>query len=83
MTSKLKLDLAGLRVVSFPVAGAAGGRGTVRGAADAFGAALPGAGGGDSGCTDPCMSYQSQCPILSCGSGCDPETQPVGPETGI
>lgn len=82
MTSKLKLDLAELRVESFRVAGAADARGTVRGAADALGAALPGA-GGDSGCTDPCMSYQSQCPILSCGSGCDPETQPAGPGTGI
>ena len=60
--AKLKLDLDALRVDSFGTTAAAG-RGTVAGASDP----LP----QDTGCTAPCMSGGSDCPITSCGSGCD------------
>jgi hypothetical protein len=63
----LKLDVEALAVESFHTAPAADGRGTVHGAQD-------------SECTDPCLSEESWCPILSCGSSCDPET--TVPEPG-
>lgn len=71
---KLKLNPEALRVETFRTASAPAGRGTVHGAR----AIVPGV-GGDSGCTEPCMSNESECPILSCGSDCDPQQ----PGTGI
>jgi len=73
----LKLDLDELAVESFHTAEAAQTRGTVHGAQDRYAAV-----GADTGCTAPCLSEESWCPILSCGSSCDPETtdpQPTGP----
>ena len=73
---KLKLDPEALRVETFRTASAPAGRGTVHGARAAL---VPDIGGGDSACTEPCISNQSECPILSCGSDCDPQQ----PGTGI
>lgn len=82
---KLTLDPETLRVESFLTAAASSARGTVRGAQQLGAitvADLP-AGGRDSECTGPCMSNQSECPIMSCGSSCDPETVAVTvPATG-
>ena len=66
---KLKLDPEALLVETFRTASAPAGRGTIHGARAVI--------GGDSGCTEPCMSNQSECPILSCGSDC-----PDQPQTG-
>jgi hypothetical protein len=83
---KLTLDPETLRVESFLTAAASPTRGTVRGEQQAgviTVAELPGGGGFGSECTDGCMSGQSECPILSCGSSCDPETIAVTvPVTG-
>lgn len=79
-TPKLKLEIEALAVESFHTAPAADGRGTVYGAQEGAFAAF----GADSECTDPCMSEESWCPILSCGSSCDPGTtvpEPGGPGT--
>jgi hypothetical protein len=76
---KLKLDLDALRVDSFGTTAAAAGRGTVLGENGAvpvvFGRSdpLP----QDTGCTAPCMSGDSECPIESCGSGCDTDAWAV------
>jgi len=69
---KLTLDPESLRVESFLTAASTAARGTVRGAQVGLATdpVLPG--GGDTGCTEPCMSNGSDCPILSCGSDCDP-----------
>ncbi|HET7233391.1 MAG TPA: hypothetical protein VFJ16_25490 [Longimicrobium sp.] len=72
---KLTLDPENLRVESFIAAERPAGRGTVHGARAELVPALPADG---SGCTDPCMSNQSECPIESCGSDCGP----AGPGTG-
>ncbi len=82
---KLTLDPETLQVESFLTAATSTARGTVRGAQQ-LGvitmADLP-VNGRDSECTGPCMSNQSECPILSCGSSCDPETVAVTvPVTG-
>ena len=37
-----------------------------------FGFGDPAPPANDTGCTDECMSGESLCPILSCGSDCDP-----------
>jgi len=74
---KLTLDPESLRVESFRTAAAPTVRGTVIAArAEIFPDEPVGYG---SGCTDECMSNQSQCPILSCGSSCDPQE----PGTGV
>ncbi|HEX8695538.1 MAG TPA: hypothetical protein VF746_24205 [Longimicrobium sp.] len=75
-TPKLKLEIEALAVESFPTAPAADGRGTVHGAQEGAFAGV----GADTGCTAPCLSEESWCPILSCGSSCDPET--TVPEPG-
>ncbi|HEU4456615.1 MAG TPA: pinensin family lanthipeptide [Longimicrobium sp.] len=68
---RLKLKLEALAVESFATVAGNGRRGTVRGAAhDAF------AGTGDTpvedtGCTAPCLSGESGCKIISCGSTCE------------
>lgn len=72
---KLTLNPESLRVESFLTAARPTGRGTVHGARAVVVPELP---GGDSGCTDPCMSNESQCPILSCGSDCDPDGVGIG-----
>jgi hypothetical protein len=74
----LKLDIDTLAVESFHTAAALERRGTVH-AAEQDGFVPVGA---DTGCTAPCLSEESWCPIMSCGSSCDPETtgpQPTGP----
>ena len=70
----LKLEIDALAVESFHTAAAADARGTVHAAQDGFVAF------GAEECTVP--SDDSWCPILSCGSSCDPETVPVptGPD---
>jgi hypothetical protein len=76
---KLTLDPETLRVESFLTAATSSARGTVRGAQQAgviTVAEMPGVRIGG-GCTDETMSGESMCPILSCGSSCDPETVPV------
>lgn len=83
---KLTLDPETLRVESFLTAATPTARGTVRGAQQ-LGvitvADFPVGGDRDSECTGPCMSNQSECPIMSCGSSCDPETVAVTvPATG-
>lgn len=65
----LKLEIDALAVESFPTAAAAGARGTVHGALYGF------VGGADTDCTVP--SDESNCPIMSCGSSCDPDTNPL------
>ena len=72
---KLTLDPESLRVESFRTAVRPAGRGTVHGARADVVPIIPGA---DTGCTEPCMSNESQCPILSCGSDCDPGQAGVG-----
>ena len=70
---KLTLDPESLCVESFLPSASAVGRGTVRGAQMGV-ATVPNLPiGVDTGCTAPCMSNQSECPILSCGSDCDPD----------
>lgn len=73
---KLTLDPEALRVESFQTAARPAGRGTVHGARAEIVPDVPV--GRDSGCTEPCMSNESQCPILSCGSDCEP-AQPGWP----
>jgi hypothetical protein len=51
---RLKLNPGALRVQSFQVV-------------DGDPIAVP---GGDTGCTEPCMSGDSMCYIVSCGSSC-------------
>ena len=72
----LKLDIDGLAVESFHTAAVTEARGTVRGA---LGGLVP-VGGGDTDCTVP--SDGSYCPIMSCGSSCDANTEPLptGPD---
>jgi hypothetical protein len=72
---KLTLDPDSLRVETFLTAARPAGRGTVHGAQPVVVPDLPRA---DSGCTDPCMSNESQCPILSCGSDCVPDGVGIG-----
>jgi hypothetical protein len=72
---KIVLDLDRLHVESFITDTRRGARGTVHAAGAAAGDAPA-----PSGCTDPCMSEDSWCPILSCGSDCVPDTQPA---TGV
>jgi hypothetical protein len=68
---KLTLDPESLRVESFRTASTPNLRGTVNAArADV----IPHPPAADTGCTEPCMSNASECPILSCGSDCDPQT---------
>ncbi|HEX6747064.1 MAG TPA: hypothetical protein VF092_07170 [Longimicrobium sp.] len=71
----LKLDVDALAVESFHTAAAAGARGTVRGAQDRFVV-------NDTGCTEPCLSEGSWCPIESCGSSCEPACDTTVPVTG-
>jgi hypothetical protein len=75
---KLTLDPETLRVESFLTAATSTARGTVRGAQQGVitVAEMPDARIGG-GCTDETMSGESLCPILSCGSSCDPETVAV------
>jgi hypothetical protein len=72
---KLTLEIDGLAVESFHTATATDARGTVRGALGGLMAA-----GDDTDCTVP--SDGSYCPIMSCGSSCDANTEPLptGPD---
>ncbi|HYH81077.1 MAG TPA: hypothetical protein VEX86_14845 [Longimicrobium sp.] len=70
---KLTLDPESLRVESFLTAASPAGRGTVRGAQIGVATVPELPIGVDTGCTAPCMSNQSECPIQSCGSDCDPD----------
>ena len=75
---KLTLDPEALRVETFRTATAPAGRGTIHAARAVIGGELlPAA--RDSECTEPCMSNQSECPIMSCGSDCNTDQ----PQTGI
>ncbi len=66
--SKLRLDLEALAVETFATTAAGGRHGTVRGAAHDGFADTPAE---DTGCTAPCMSGESMCWIVSCGSTCE------------
>ncbi|HEU4456616.1 MAG TPA: hypothetical protein VFR81_26350 [Longimicrobium sp.] len=72
--SKLKLDLEALAVETFATTPADGRRGTVHGAL-AGTADTPAE---DTGCTAPCMSGDSMCWIVSCGSTCEAGGRDVG-----
>ena len=72
----LKLEIDALEVESFHTVALVEDRGTVHGAQDGAFVGF----GDDTGCTDPCLSEESWCPIESCGSSCDPE--PAVPEPG-
>lgn len=72
---KLKLDPETLRVESFGTVPTGAGAGTVYGAQDRVFAGIGAA--QDTGCTQPCLSEESVCPILSCGSSCDPDGEIV------
>ena len=73
---KLTLDPESLCVESFGTAATPAHRGTVNAARAEIVPRIPVANG--TGCTDECMSNQSQCPILSCGSDCDPQQPATG-----
>jgi len=79
---KLTLDPETLRVESFLTAATSTARGTVRGAQQLGVITVADLPARDSECTGPCMSNQSECPILSCGSSCDPETVATVPVSG-
>lgn len=64
----LKLEIDALAVESFHTAAATDARGTVHAAQDHFVAV-----GADTGCP----TGASGCPIMSCGSSCDPDTNPL------
>ena len=68
---KLKLDVEALEVETFATVAESGRRGTVRGAAYDVFAAVRETPGDDTGCTAPCMSGESLCEMVSCGSSCE------------
>ena len=65
---KLKLDVEALEVETFATTPAGGRRGTVQAHDGSDEVATP---VGDTGCTEPCMSGESMCYIVSCGSSCE------------